>query len=47
MWKALCKACEVGNVTRAEEMIKKGADINREDQTGWTPLIVAAFSREL
>ena len=39
---ALHKACFNGHLECAKALLGAGADINKQDNTGWTPLMAAA-----
>lgn len=39
---ALLEAARDGNTNQAEQLIKNGANINYQDEHGWSPLIAAA-----
>ena len=38
----LFDAAKKGDTKRVDELIEKGADVNVEDGTGWTPLMYAS-----
>ena len=42
------KACQIGNTTRVEQLLKNGSDPNQSNdtfwETGWTPIRYAALS---
>lgn len=38
----LIEAVKTGNLAKAEELLKSGADVNQQDEQGWTPLNYAA-----
>lgn len=40
-------ATSLGNLTLAQEMISSDADVNREDEIGWTPLLKAVWARHI
>src|SRR5215468_9883983 len=43
----LIKAAKNGAYSEAEQLIKSGADVNQQDEQGWTPLNFAAGSGDL
>jgi hypothetical protein len=38
----LLVACESGDVDRARQLLREGADVNLREDQGWSPLIMAA-----
>ncbi len=39
---ALIKAAEKGDLLKVKELITQGADINAEDENGWTAYLIAS-----
>jgi ankyrin repeat protein len=43
----LIELCKSGEMEKAEALIKSGADVNQQDEQGWTPLNFAAGKGDL
>ena len=46
-WVALHEACHKGHLECAKALLGAGADINKQDITGWTPLLLAAWQGKI
>ena len=40
-------ATREGNLMLVDELIKKGEDVNKKDEYGWTPLLTAAYHNQI
>ncbi len=41
-WTALLYVSQYGNLEIVKELIKSGADVNKANNSGWTPLMIAS-----